>query len=189
MRVALQEGCRNIAETLVLMNTGGTKTARRNSPDDAEDDRIHRILFIRRIVQIWYTRIGDKEGAWRATIGHSGMTYVCTEKHLVTLRKQQKEKIEEIKKKTNYDTTRNLIERYDDALDSPLRRRIPAPSQPVTPQARLATPQSKVQTPQTQTQRLSVTPAQVPPALRQQLSRAFPVCSTTVRFISPLRLR
>lgn len=102
------------------------------------------ILFIRRIVQIWYTRIGDNE-----------------EKHLVTLRKQQKEKIEEIKKKTNYDSTRNLIERYDAALDSPLRRRVPAPGQPATPQNKMPTPQP---------QRLTPAPAQVPPTLQQQLS-------------------
>ncbi|EKM58183.1 uncharacterized protein PHACADRAFT_26705 [Phanerochaete carnosa HHB-10118-sp] len=102
------------------------------------------ILFIRRIAQIWYTKIGDKE-----------------EKHLVALRKQQKEKIAEIKKKTNYDTTRNLIERYDDALDSPLRRRVPVGGQPVTPQGKMPAPQP---------QRLAPTPAQVPPSLQQQLS-------------------
>ena len=39
--------------------------------------------------------------------------YNNPEKHLVTLRKQQKEKVEEIKKKTNYYTTKNLVERYD----------------------------------------------------------------------------
>lgn len=92
------------------------------------------------------------------------VTYVCTEKHLVTLRKQQREKIEEIKKKTNYNTTRNLIERYDYAVDSPLRRRIPGGSQPVTPQNKVPAPQP---------QRLALTPGQVPPALQQQLSRGF----------------
>jgi len=80
------------------------------------------ILFIRRIVQIWYTRIGDAE-----------------EKTLKTLKKQQHEKIEEIKKKTNYYSTRNLIERYDDipnGAGSPqaLRRRNVPLGPPVTPQ-------------------------------------------------------
>lgn len=80
------------------------------------------ILFIRRIVQIWYTRIGDAE-----------------EKTLKMLKKQQRNKIEEIKKKTNYNTTRNLIERYDDLPNgSPgtpqgLRKRNVAPGMPVIP--------------------------------------------------------
>ena len=91
------------------------------------------------------------------------MAYVYTEKHLVTLRKQQKEKIQEIKKRTNYDTTRNLIERYDDAVDSPLRRRVPGGNQPVTPQNKMPTPQPP---------RLAVTPGQMSPGLQQQLSRA-----------------
>ncbi|KAI0090120.1 hypothetical protein BDY19DRAFT_938581 [Irpex rosettiformis] len=76
------------------------------------------ILFIRRIVQMWYTRIGDKE-----------------EKHLIGLRKQQREKIEEIKKATNYYTTRTLLERYDDGPRSPAH---PPPSaDPKTPVKRV----------------------------------------------------
>ncbi|KDQ54254.1 hypothetical protein JAAARDRAFT_38419 [Jaapia argillacea MUCL 33604] len=89
------------------------------------------ILFMRRIVQIWYTRKGDAE-----------------EKTLKVLRKQQRDKVEEIKKKTNYYTTRNLIERYDDVSSStssspgpgtPLRKRnvggTPGPQAPSTPMA------------------------------------------------------
>ncbi|KAF9784068.1 hypothetical protein BJ322DRAFT_1068471 [Thelephora terrestris] len=75
------------------------------------------ILFARRIAQVWYTRIGDAE-----------------EKTLVTLRKQQREKIEEIKKKTNYYTTRNLLDRYDESVLSPgtpPQRRQPVPQTPV----------------------------------------------------------
>ncbi|KZT04546.1 uncharacterized protein LAESUDRAFT_728038 [Laetiporus sulphureus 93-53] len=80
------------------------------------------ILFTRRIVQIWYTRIGDKE-----------------EKALVTLRKQQRDKIEEIKNKTNYYSTRNLLERYDDGssiggASSPIRPRMPQQRIPPSPQ-------------------------------------------------------
>ncbi|OSX61113.1 hypothetical protein POSPLADRAFT_1040357 [Postia placenta MAD-698-R-SB12] len=79
------------------------------------------ILFIRRIVQIWYTRIANAE-----------------EKALVTLRKEKAEKVTEFKQKTGYDKTRNLIERYDDppaggGPGTPLRRRIPQ-GIPATPQ-------------------------------------------------------
>lgn len=91
------------------------------------------------------------------------------EKHLVTLRKQQKEKVEEIKKKTNYDSTRNLIERYDETTDSPLRRRVNVngASVPATPQ-KAPTPQ-----PQRMLNPLPRSPAQIPPALQQQLFRRF----------------
>ena len=57
-----------------------------------------------------------------------------SEKTLVTLRKQQREKIEEIKKKTNYYTTRNLLDRYDESA-----------SRPGTPQRRQVPPQTPVQ--------------------------------------------
>ncbi|KAK0499435.1 hypothetical protein EDD18DRAFT_1151180 [Armillaria luteobubalina] len=78
------------------------------------------ILFIRRIVQIWYTRKGDAE-----------------EKTLQKLMKEQRTKVEEIKKKTNYYSTRELLQRYDEnsPASSPLRQRIVAQSQgtPGTP--------------------------------------------------------
>ncbi|KAJ6584568.1 hypothetical protein B0H19DRAFT_877664, partial [Mycena capillaripes] len=54
------------------------------------------ILFIRRIVQIWYARKGDAE-----------------DKTLQTLLKAQRAKVEEIKKKTNFYETRELLSRYD----------------------------------------------------------------------------
>ncbi|KAF9002249.1 hypothetical protein BDQ17DRAFT_1280535 [Cyathus striatus] len=56
------------------------------------------ILFIRRIVQIWYQRKGDAE-----------------EKTLQALRKKQRLKVEEIKKKTNYYSTHDLLRRYDES--------------------------------------------------------------------------
>lgn len=90
------------------------------------------ILFTRRITQIWYSRKGDVE-----------------EKTLVTLRKQQRERIEDIKKKTNYYTTRNLLERYDEASpgspSSPLRRTQPIPGTPI--QQQQPTPQKTPITP------------------------------------------
>ncbi|KAF9535207.1 hypothetical protein CPB83DRAFT_755476 [Crepidotus variabilis] len=79
------------------------------------------ILFIRRIVQIWYSRKGDAE-----------------EKALKELMKQRREKVDEIKKKTNYYSTRDLLQKYDEAApasSTPLRQRFPAgQAPPVTPQ-------------------------------------------------------
>ncbi|KAJ7617586.1 hypothetical protein DFH06DRAFT_100253 [Mycena polygramma] len=56
------------------------------------------ILFIRRIVQVWYARKGDAE-----------------DKTLQVLLKAQRAKVEEIKKKTNFYETRELLSRYDSA--------------------------------------------------------------------------
>ncbi|KDQ22573.1 hypothetical protein PLEOSDRAFT_1095009 [Pleurotus ostreatus PC15] len=83
------------------------------------------VLFIRRIVQLWYSR---KEANEEKTLQH--------------LLKQQRTKVEEIKKKTNYYSTRDLLSKYDEStpLNTPpppqgLRQRlIPAPGQtPGTP--------------------------------------------------------
>ncbi|KAF8176241.1 hypothetical protein K438DRAFT_2022720, partial [Mycena galopus ATCC 62051] len=60
------------------------------------------ILFIRRIVQIWYARKGNAE-----------------DKTLQTLLKAQRAKVEEIKKKTNFYETRELLSRYDREGSSP----------------------------------------------------------------------
>ncbi|KAJ7508809.1 hypothetical protein B0H11DRAFT_1962692 [Mycena galericulata] len=74
------------------------------------------ILFIRRIVQIWYNRKGNAE-----------------EKTLQTLLKEQRTKVEEIKKKTNFYSTRDLLSRYDgSAPSSPSQPQRGAP--PQTPQ-------------------------------------------------------
>ncbi|KAG6844127.1 hypothetical protein H0H87_009583 [Tephrocybe sp. NHM501043] len=74
------------------------------------------ILFVRRIVQVWYKRKGDAE-----------------EKTLQQLLKQQRTKVEEIKKKTNYYSTRDLLQRYDESPS--LRQRIVPPfTQTSTPQ-------------------------------------------------------
>ncbi|KAI0754186.1 hypothetical protein C8Q80DRAFT_1216347 [Daedaleopsis nitida] len=113
------------------------------------------ILLMRRIMQLWYNRISDAE-----------------EKALVDLRKQQREKVEEVKQKTNYYSMRNLIERYDDgpSAEGPagLRRRVPPQGQPPQP------PQPPVapQTPQRNLQIAPQTPApsHLTPGLQQQLS-------------------
>ncbi|KAJ7705135.1 hypothetical protein B0H16DRAFT_1636709 [Mycena metata] len=60
------------------------------------------ILFIRRIVQVWYNNTGNAE-----------------EKTLQTLLKQQRAKVEEIKKKTNFYSTRDLLSRYDASASTP----------------------------------------------------------------------
>ncbi|KAF7791703.1 hypothetical protein EIP86_002726 [Pleurotus ostreatoroseus] len=117
--------------------------------------------------KIWYTRIGDAE-----------------ERQLVTLRKQQREKIEEIKKKTNYYSTRTLIERYDEGpgADTPLRRRIPmqppqgTPATPTTTSQRapglqppkVVTPQTTAQVPTNLQQHLSPSPQRPMPPPRKQ---------------------
>ncbi|KAF4604441.1 hypothetical protein EYR40_001621 [Pleurotus pulmonarius] len=83
------------------------------------------VLFIRRIVQLWYSRKEAHE-----------------EKTLQQLLKQQRTKVEEIKKKTNYYSTRDLLSKYDEStpINTPqppqgLRQRIhPALTQaPQTP--------------------------------------------------------
>ncbi|KAA1475031.1 hypothetical protein DENSPDRAFT_841744 [Dentipellis sp. KUC8613] len=111
------------------------------------------ILFGRRIVQLWYTRKGDAE-----------------EQALKKLYKEQRDKIEDIKKKTNYYSTRNLIERYDEApaAESPLRRRGPQ-QPPATPQQRgspqqQGTPAAAPNAPQTP----------IPSRLQTQLNPAAP---------------
>ncbi|KAE9395209.1 hypothetical protein BT96DRAFT_997814 [Gymnopus androsaceus JB14] len=106
------------------------------------------ILFIRRIVQIWYSRKGDAE-----------------ERTLQKLLKQQREKVEEIKKKTNYYSTRELLQRYDDSPSGTPPQQKSLPTQPpVTPQQQLKTPQ------RTNGAGAGAPRTPVSPALMQQLS-------------------
>ena len=94
----------------------------------------------------------------------------CVEKALVKLRKQQQDKIEEVKQKTNYYSMRNLIERYEGG---------PGPTPPETPASlrRRVPPQVPQPVPQTPQRNLQVAPPQTPalgtmsPGLQQQLSR------------------
>lgn len=55
------------------------------------------IISTRRIVKWWYRRIGAAE-----------------EKHLIDLKRQKREKIDEIKRATKYDHLRMLLEKYDE---------------------------------------------------------------------------
>lgn len=52
--------------------------------------------------------------------------------------KKRRDKVEEIKKKTNYYSTRDLIQKYDESspAGTPLRQRFPPGQVPQTPQGR-----------------------------------------------------
>ncbi|KAF9010341.1 hypothetical protein BDZ89DRAFT_996329 [Hymenopellis radicata] len=65
------------------------------------------ILLMRRVVGVWYTRSGDAE-----------------EKTLQKLMREQRAKVDEIKKKTNWYETRELMQRYDEqgAAQTPPRK-------------------------------------------------------------------
>jgi hypothetical protein len=88
------------------------------------------------------------------------------EKTVRTLTKERREKVEEIKKKTNYYSTRDLIQRYDETSPAtPLQPRVnpgqPLPALPVTPQQQ-----------QPFSNNMNTTGKAVNPALQAQLSRA-----------------
>ncbi|TFK33254.1 hypothetical protein BDQ12DRAFT_691308 [Crucibulum laeve] len=119
------------------------------------------ILFIRRIVQIWYQRKGDAE-----------------EKSLQSLLKQQRSKVEEIKKKTNFYSTRDLIQKYDDStpMNTPLRQRIVlGQPQLVTPQRMPARPAGP---PNTDPNSAFQTPARPNPSLQAHLTPSTPSFAT-----------
>ena len=71
-----------------------------------------------------------------------GIKRGCKEKTLQELLKKQRSVVEDIKKKTNYYSTQELLSKYDTSpVNSPLRQRVvPMPIQPTTPQRRQATP-------------------------------------------------
>jgi endoplasmic reticulum junction formation protein lunapark len=102
------------------------------------------------------------------------LTLAYIEKHLVKLRKQQRDKIEEIKKNTNYYSTRTLLERYDD-FGTPIRK--PSSSNGIAMQPLQRLPKQQPLVPQQQLAQLPVpqTPPknshQITPGLQQQLSR------------------
>jgi endoplasmic reticulum junction formation protein lunapark len=75
------------------------------------------------VVQIWYARKGDAEGMIRFGIRGTYHSSPSTEKTLRELRKKQHTKLEEIKKKTDYYATRDLLQKYDETTpaNSPLR--------------------------------------------------------------------
>jgi hypothetical protein len=84
------------------------------------------------------------------------------EKTVQTLMKERRDKVDEIKKKTNYYSTRDLIQRYDETSPStPLQPRVnPGQPLPVTPQ------QQRIP------HNINSNGKAVNPALQAQLSRA-----------------
>ena len=86
------------------------------------------------------------------------------EKTVQKLVKERREKVEEVKKKTNYYSTRDLIQRYDETLPTtPLQPRLhPGQSLPVTPQQQQPFPNNNP----------SANGKALNPALQAQLSRA-----------------
>ena len=93
------------------------------------------------------------------------------EKMVQTLMKERREKVEEVKKKTNYYSTRDLIQRYDETSPAtpPQLRVNPGQPLPVTPQQQQPFPNN-----------MSPNGKAVNPALQAQLSRE----STLLTFIS-----
>ncbi|KAK1225841.1 hypothetical protein PQX77_011202 [Marasmius sp. AFHP31] len=84
-------------------------------------------------VALWYTSILPGRNSGGTT------ERAVREKTLQQLLKQQRAKVEEIKKKTNFYSTRDLLQRYDEqsSPSTPLRQRVPPQQQagqPVTPQ-------------------------------------------------------
>lgn len=103
-------------------------------------------------MQIWYKRKGDAEGGTEQHSNELVNLMVDPEKTLQHLLKQQRNKLEEIKKKTNYYSMRDLLQRYDEPVSSPgPRQRIfsaPTPTQPSTPQRPMPqNPNGRLQTP------------------------------------------
>lgn len=107
------------------------------------------------------------EGQPRRSVCHlvvhspsSRHSFLYSENTLKDVLKKQRDTVEEIKKKTNYYNTRNLIEKYDESLSlspdaTPLRKRnVPLPSAPQTPLAPQPPPlppqQQHLQTPNRQ---------------------------------------
>ena len=134
-----------------------------------------RILFNRRIVQLWYNRKGNAEGPWRFSCPRVGLVLTFTnfsEKSLTALKQARRNKVEDFKKRTNYYETRELLERYEDnpSTGVPLARPIDDPSSrrqsqlfPVTPQR--VVPPNTPANPRNQP---------ISPGLQRQLARTYP---------------
>ena len=98
------------------------------------------------------------------------------EKSLQALMKERREKVEEVKKKTNYYSTRDLIQRYDETPQvTPLQPRVnPGQPLPVTPQQKQLFPIN-----------IDSNGKAVNPALQAQLSRSS-IVSLMSQINSPL---
>jgi hypothetical protein len=134
-----------------------------------------RILFSRRIVQLWYNRKGNAEGMWRRSRQpRVGLvpTSLLSEKSLAALKLSRRNKVEDFKKRTNYYETRELLERYEDGPSAG-----PPSARPIDMASRrqsqlLATPQRAVPAvPQNTPTNLPNPP--VSPGLQSQLARMY----------------
>ncbi|ETS64958.1 hypothetical protein PaG_00401 [Moesziomyces aphidis] len=85
------------------------------------------IISTRRIVRWWYRRIGAAE-----------------DKHLIDLRRQKREKVDEIKRATKYDHLRMLLDKYDEGGPKPAEAATPvkqkAGSKSGSPSSKQGTP-------------------------------------------------
>jgi hypothetical protein len=136
-----------------------------------------RILFSRRIVQLWYNRKGNAEGTWRP-VSHASASCpprYFSEKSLAALKLARRNKVEDFKKRTNYYETRELLERYEDGPSAG-----PPSARPIEDMASrrqsqlLATPQRAVPAvPQNTPTNLPNPP--VSPGLQSQLARMYKV--------------
>ena len=83
------------------------------APHPASPNSQCRILCIRRIVQTWYQRKGDAEGEIIVVVyPPTRWCWIILEKTVQTLMIEIRNKVEKIKKETNYYFTLDLIHRY-----------------------------------------------------------------------------
>jgi hypothetical protein len=140
---------------------------------------VSRILFTRRIVQLWYNRKGNAEGMRLLTLAthrpRAHQSQYFSEKSLAALRLERRSKVEDFKRRTNYYETRELLERYEDGQrDSvgPAARPIDSPSSRHQLQQLPATPQRAVPAAPPNTPANIRT--SISPALQSQLTRTSP---------------
>lgn len=88
------------------------------------------IVFTRRIVRWWYRRIGAAE-----------------DKHLIDLKRQKRDKVDEIKRATKYDHLRMLLDKYDDAAPKPAIADAMSTPTKGKPGSKTASPTSKKMSP------------------------------------------
>lgn len=91
------------------------------------------IWGLNRLLDFYFTRQRNAEGV-SSFSQDDGKEELMTELHLRKLLTEQRKQLDAIKKATNYDSTRKLIELYDEhSTGSPSPQRQMQPSNPVTP--------------------------------------------------------
>jgi|SRR6267142_1433110 len=137
---------------------------------------VSRILFTRRIVQLWFNRKGNAEGMRHRQQPRGGLVLTSlkyfSEKSLAALKLERRNKVEDFKRKTNYYETRELLERYEDGQrDSAglVARPIDGSSSRLQPQQLPVTPQRAV--PAVPPNTPANIRTSISPALQSQLTR------------------